>query len=130
MPRWWAGVALLAVVIGGALAWAFHTTTEVQVSTATVTVGPIARRIFATGTLQPVTTVEVGTQVSGIVQTVLADYNSTVRQGQVVAKLDPSLYDAQLRAAIQYLEELIKTKPVPVPPAPPYPDKRAPTTNP
>ncbi len=38
--------------------------------------------------------------------------------------------DAQLRAAIQHLEELIKTKPVPVPPAPPYPDKRAPTTNP
>ena len=35
----------------------------------------------------------------GIVQAVLADYNSTVRQGQVVAKLDPSLYDAQLRAA-------------------------------
>ena len=99
MPRWWAGVALLAVVFGGALAWAFHATTEVQVSTATVTVGPIARRIFATGTLQPVTTVEVGTQVSGIVQAVLADYNSTVRQGQVVAKLDPSLYDAQLRAA-------------------------------
>jgi HlyD family secretion protein len=99
MPRWWAGVALLAVIIGGVLAWAFHTTTEVQVSTATVTVGPIARRIFATGTLQPVTTVEVGTQVSGIVQAVLADYNSTVRQGQVVAKLDPSLYDAQLRAA-------------------------------
>jgi tricorn protease len=38
--------------------------------------------------------------------------------------------DAQLRAAIQHLEELIETKPVPVPPAPPYPDKRAPTTNP
>jgi tricorn protease len=38
--------------------------------------------------------------------------------------------DAQLRAAIQHLEELIKTKPVPVPPAPPYPDKRVPTTNP
>ena len=38
--------------------------------------------------------------------------------------------DAQLRAAIQHLEDLIKTKPVPVPPAPPYPDKRVPTTNP
>jgi len=47
MRRWWAGVALLAAVIGGALVWAFHTTTEVQVSTATVTVGPSTKRTWA-----------------------------------------------------------------------------------
>jgi HlyD family secretion protein len=85
-----ASIALLAV-------WALRPTTDVRVDTAPVTVGPIARRIVASGTLQAVATVEVGTQVSGIVASLEADYNSIVRQGQVLARLDPSSYDAQLR---------------------------------
>jgi HlyD family secretion protein len=72
---------------------------EVQVSTASVTDGPMTRRIVATGSLQAVTTVEVGSQESGIVQSLLVDYNSFVRAGDVVARLDPSLYDAQYQAA-------------------------------
>src|SRR5207249_10927071 len=79
--------------------WAFRTTTEVRVSTAPVTDGRIARRIMATGTVQPVTTVEVGAQVSGIIASLNADYNSVVHAGDVVARLDPSSYDAQLREA-------------------------------
>src|SRR5207249_7070416 len=59
--------------------WAFRTTTEVRVSTAPVTDGRIARRIMATGTVQPVTTVEVGAQVSGIIASLNADYNSVVQ---------------------------------------------------
>jgi HlyD family secretion protein len=96
----WLGLALLiAAVIGGLTARALHTTTKVEVSTVPVTTGPITRRVVATGTLQAATTVEVGTQVSGIVQFLSVDFNSLVRAGQVVARLDPSSYDAQLREA-------------------------------
>jgi HlyD family secretion protein len=55
--------------------------------------------VATTGTLQAVTTVELGVQVSGIVQSLSADFNSFVHAGQVVARLDPSSYDAQLREA-------------------------------
>lgn len=64
-----------------------------------MTVGSIARRILATGTVMPVTTVAVGTQVSGIVQSLGADFNSIVRAGEVIARLDPSLYQAALDEA-------------------------------
>ena len=64
-----------------------------------VTAGPIIRRVVATGTVQAETTVEVGAEISGIVQSLDADYNSPVHAGQVVARLDPAAYVAQLRVA-------------------------------
>jgi len=101
--RFW--LALTVAALGGALAWGFRTTTEVQVSTAPVTDGQIIRRILATGTLQAVTTVEVGAQVSGVIASLAADYNSLVHAGQIVATLDASAYDAQLREAVAEREE-------------------------
>lgn len=96
----WFWLAVIIAVLGGAMAWAFRTTTEVQVSTAPVTDGNITRRILATGTVQAVTTVEVGAQVSGIITSLGADYNSLVHTGQIVATLDASSYDAQLKEAV------------------------------
>jgi HlyD family secretion protein len=93
---WIGSVGLFLVVFS---AWGFHTTDEVRVTTAAVTTGSITREVFATGTLQAVTTVEVGSQISGNVQSLEADYNSIVRQGQIIARLDPSTYEAQLSAA-------------------------------
>jgi HlyD family secretion protein len=81
------------------MAWAFHRKIDVEVTTAPVTMGSIDRRIVATGTLQAVTTVDVGTQVSGVIQSLEADFNSTVRSGQVLARLDSASYEADLRAA-------------------------------
>ena len=97
----WFRLALFAAaVLAGAAAWAFRTTTDVEVSTSPVTDGRIARRLMATGTVQAVTTVEVGAQVSGVVASLGADYNSLVHEGQIVAKLDAASYDAQLREAV------------------------------
>lgn len=79
-----------------------HTTTPVQVTTAAVDTGPIIRRIVATGTLQATRTVDVGTQVSGVIDSLGADFNSIVHANQVIARLDPGLYEAalgQMRAA-------------------------------
>ena len=67
--------------------------------TSPVTTGPIVRRIVATGTLQAVTTLQVGAQVSGTIQSLGADYNSIVRTGQVLARLDPAVFQATLDEA-------------------------------
>lgn len=96
MRRKWIALVVAAGILGVFTAWALHTTTDVRVTTAEVTTGAIARRIFATGTLQATRTVDVGTQLSGIVQSLDADFNSIVHANQVVARLDPSLYQAAL----------------------------------
>jgi HlyD family secretion protein len=69
------------------------------VLTAVVTRGDITDTVGATGTLQAVTTVQVGTQVSGTIQELYADFNSLVRKGQVLARLDPSLFHTQIEQA-------------------------------
>src|SRR6266545_3254016 len=72
---------------------------EIQVNTSPITRGDIVDSVGATGTLQAVTTVQVGSQVSGNIQWLGADFNSIVKKGQVVARLDPSLFEAQLQQA-------------------------------
>lgn len=69
------------------------------VTTDVVTRGAVVRTVSAVGTLEAVTTVEVGTQVSGAIQTLSADFNSIVRKGQVLARLDPSLYQSAIEQA-------------------------------
>lgn len=64
-----------------------------------VTRGAVVRTITATGTLEAMTTVEVGTQVSGSIQALHADFNAIVRKGQTLARLDPSLYQSTLEQA-------------------------------
>jgi HlyD family secretion protein len=67
--------------------------------TAAVTRGAIVQSVEATGTLEAVTTVQVGSQVSGIIKSLHADYNSRVRKGQVIAELEPSLFQTQVDQA-------------------------------
>jgi HlyD family secretion protein len=69
---------------------------EPEVLTAPVTRGDIIDSVGATGTLEAVTTVQVGTQVSGTISELHADFNSIVRKGQVIARLDPSLFETQI----------------------------------
>jgi HlyD family secretion protein len=58
--------------------------------------GPISTLVNATGTVQAVVTVQVGSQVSGQIQALYADYNSVVKRGQILAKIDPRNFQAQL----------------------------------
>jgi HlyD family secretion protein len=67
--------------------------------TAVLERGDIVETVGATGTLQAVTTVQVGSQVSGTIQSLGADFNSVVKRGQVIARLDPSLFEARLGQA-------------------------------
>lgn len=95
------GVALLLAVAAGAAWWAQRPAKPPPdlYRTATVDRGPITQVVMATGTLQPVTTITVGTQVSGTVMERLADFNDSVKAGQVLLRLDPTNLQARLRQA-------------------------------
>mgnify|MGYP001170184003 CR=1 FL=1 len=96
-------LSLVALAVAGGSGYAYYSyrtkKPEPTVNTAGVVRGDIADRVGATGTLQAVTTVQVGTQVSGTIQQLHADFNSLVRKGQVLARLDPSLFDTQIEQA-------------------------------
>ena len=72
---------------------------KVSFQTARVERGNIQNSITATGTIEPVTSVTVGTQVSGIVSHLYVDYNSVVKRGQVIAELDKTNLTSELRTA-------------------------------
>jgi HlyD family secretion protein len=96
-------VTLLVVGVIGVSVFAYYnyrqTGPKFTVSTAAITRGDVVDTVGATGTLQAVTTVQVGTQVSGTIQELHADFNSLVKKGQVLARLDPSLFQTQIEQA-------------------------------
>lgn len=94
-------IAILVVAGSAALiaGRALHRPAPIHVTTAPVTVGAIQREILTTGTLEAVTTVEIGSQLSGTIQTVAVDYNSIVHKGEVLARLDPASFEADLEHA-------------------------------
>jgi HlyD family secretion protein len=94
-------VILVLVAIGAGLGayYRLNGKQEPQVTTQAISRGDIVQTVGATGTLQAVTTVQVGTQVSGTVSWLGADFNSIVKKGQVVARLDPALLQTQLETA-------------------------------
>ena len=73
--------------------------------TARVERGNLRNTVTATGTVQAVTTVQVGSQASGTISALYADFNSTVKKGQVIAQLDPSTAQAQVNQARANLEQ-------------------------
>ena len=92
------------VILGAAIAaYGYYSARTVEfvpdVSTVAVTEGDIVDTVGATGALEAVTTVQVGSQVSGIIQDLYVDFNSIVREGDVIMRLDPSLFETQLEQA-------------------------------
>lgn len=96
----WIFLLLLLAAAGGAWWWFRGRTEEaVQYTTVSVTNGSITQVVTATGTLNPVINVTVGSQISGNIQKLYADFNSSVKAGQVVAELDPATYQAVVSQA-------------------------------
>jgi HlyD family secretion protein len=71
----------------------------VSFNTVTVTRGTLTQSVTASGGLQPVETVEVSSQISGLITEVVVDYNTTVKAGDVLARLDPATYKSRLASA-------------------------------
>src|ERR1043165_4744855 len=108
--KWLIILLLLAGAIGGAV-WYWgsdHTPPEYQ--TATVTRGDLVQSVTATGTLNPVMNVQVGSQISGNIQKLNADFNSTVKEGQVIAELDPATYQANVHQAEAELANAVSAR--------------------
>lgn len=94
-------IVILLLVIAAAAWWYFQTDDRASpvFTTTTVSEGDISQVVTATGSLEPVTSIEVGSQVSGLITEVLVDFNSLVKKGQLIAKIDPATYDQRLRQA-------------------------------
>ena len=84
-------LAISLVAVAAILFWIFSSKEEVsqvEFVTSKVVRGEIGNSVTATGTIEPVTEVEVGTQVSGIIDRIYVDYNSVVKKGQLIAEMD------------------------------------------
>src|SRR5213593_688171 len=92
------GLAVVTVTVA-AYYRANHASGGPQLVTAAVSRGTVVETVEATGTLEAVTTVQVGTQVSGTIKELRDDFNSRVKKGQVIAELDPSLFQTQVDQA-------------------------------
>jgi HlyD family secretion protein len=97
------GALLIAIVV--ALWFTAHQGSTIHYTTAPVTRGVITRTVTATGTVNPVLTIIVGSYVSGVIQSLSCDYNTVVKKGQVCAKIDPRPYQATLN---QYSGQLAR----------------------
>ncbi len=93
--------AALVLLIGVAIVgWRLSAgTSRPAYRLAEVTTGPVTASVIASGTVNPVTSVQVGSQVSGQIKELNADFNSRVTAGQLVARIDPSLFETQLAQA-------------------------------
>jgi HlyD family secretion protein len=100
---------ILVVALGGGIWYSFfrRTPAEFELRTERVGSGDITATVTASGKLNAVSVVEVGTQVSGTIQEIYADYNSPVQEGQLIARLDPAVLRSQLtesRASLEVAE--------------------------
>jgi HlyD family secretion protein len=102
MKNKWTWMAVGAIALIAIVIWALlggKKEEKIAYETAIVEIGNIQNSITATGTIEPVTSVTVGTQVSGIVSKLYVDYNSIVKKGQVIAELDKTNLISELNTA-------------------------------
>jgi HlyD family secretion protein len=94
-------ILIVVILVGGGIITAFRLTrkTEAEYFTAKVEQGDIRQVIEATGTINPVTLVQVGSQVSGMISKLYVDFNSKVTKGQVIAEIDPQLFQGAVLQA-------------------------------
>ena len=104
--KWFKRLVALAILAGiGYAAYAYFSSKKqeaavIRYRTAPVVKMDIFRTVEATGTVQPIKKVEVGAQVNGKIIKLFVDYNSTVTNGQVVALIDPQVYEANYKSAL------------------------------
>jgi len=99
LKRHWLIVILTMLALAAIAAFQLKRNDNQQYFTAKVDRGDISQVVEATGTINAVTTVQVGSQVSGTVSRLYVDFNSRVRRGQVIAQIDPALFEGSLLQA-------------------------------
>jgi HlyD family secretion protein len=101
----WSIIAVLLIAIGALTAFKFESGKATQYYTQKVQQGDIQNVVQATGSITAVTTVQVGSQVSGTIQKLYADFNSHVTKGQIIAQIDPALFRGALLQAQADLQD-------------------------
>lgn len=102
--KWWSGFILIILLTAG-IWWFFATKPEkVEYVTVNITRGDLRQVVTATGEINPVNTVSVGSQVSGTIEDIYVDYNSHVTKGQLLLKIEPSVLQASVEEAKAALE--------------------------
>ncbi len=95
-----AAVFVVVALAAGLYAWTQRNDAEApRFRTGKIERGPITATVSATGTLNPVTSVQVGTQVSGQIKELYVDFNSPVKKGQLIARIDPETFEYRVRQA-------------------------------
>lgn len=97
-------IAAVTLILAALLLRRCTSSSSVTFQTAPVSRGPVTQAVTATGTLNPVQNVQVGSQVSGNIQKLFADFNSLVKAGQVIAQIDPVVFQANVNQAEGELE--------------------------
>jgi len=101
--RWgkWISILVLLAAVGGGVAWYTHRDKDdgPDYKTAPATRGDITQVVTANGQLSPVKNVQVGSQISGIIKEIKVDFNSRVKEGEVIAQIDPSTYERSVEQA-------------------------------
>ena len=101
---WIVSVLVVALAIVGYVFFSGERKVPIRYKTAPVERGPVVSVVTATGTINPVVSVQVGTQVSGMIQSLHADFNSIVKAGDVVARIDPAPFQARRDQAAANLQ--------------------------
>ncbi len=97
---WIAGVVGVALLVGGGRWWSQRSAADaVQYRTARIERGALQATVSASGAVNPVTQVSVGTQVSGQIKALYVDFNSEVKAGQLIAQIDPETFEYRVRSA-------------------------------
>lgn len=97
---WISGAVALSLLAGGLWWWSQRQAQgAMQYRTAPIDRGPLQASVSASGTVNPVSQVSVGTQVSGQVRAVLVDFNTEVKAGQLIAEIDPQTFEYRVRSA-------------------------------
>lgn len=107
--RWWLLLIPVLLAAGAWVAWNQRSRPQSTGEFLCVQLeeGDVVQTVRSTGSLNPVRTVQVGSQVSGNIQQLFADFNSPVREGQLIARLDTATFDANVRLAESELESAL-----------------------
>ncbi|MBR4624866.1 MAG: efflux RND transporter periplasmic adaptor subunit [Alphaproteobacteria bacterium] len=102
--KWWVFGAIIIIIL--ILWWAgvFSSSKKHKYITADITRGDIVQTVTASGEIQPVNTINVGSQVSGTIEDIFVDYNSVVKKGDVLLKIEPSVLQSTVDESLALLE--------------------------